>query len=160
MERPIENLSIIAAMTYGRIIGKDGKLPWHIPGEMKLFKDITKGKTLIMGRATYDSIGHPLDGRNTIVISRSMPKTEGLIIAGSLEEALEAASELGKPIFSAGGGSVYRQTLPLARQLYISYIKQDYDGDTFFPEFNKLDYSLEEYRDYPDFKFMRYLKRK
>lgn len=162
MQDTIDNLSLIVAMTHNRVIGKAGKIPWHIPGDLKLFRQHTEGNTVIMGRNTYQSIlealGHPLEKRDNIVVSSSLPDTEGIIVAKTLEDALEKAQELGKPIFSIGGASIYEQTLPLARQLYISYIKDDYEGDTFFPEFNIKDYILLEYQKYQDFEFYRYRK--
>jgi dihydrofolate reductase len=160
MSSTMDNLSIIVAMTYGRVIGKDGQIPWHIPEEFRHFREVTVGHTLIMGENTYKSIGHPLKRRNNIVVSPTMPPaTKGIIVARNLESALEMGKTIGEPIFSAGGASIYRQTLPLAKHLYVSYVKKDYEGDTFFPEFELDDYLVEEYKDYPEFTFMKYVKR-
>ncbi len=159
MRGTIDNLSIIVAMAKNRVIGQGGKIPWHIPEDFKHFRKTTEGNTIIMGENTYNSIGHPLKNRNNIVVSPAMPDTDGLIIARSLEEALDKAIALEKPIFSAGGASIYRQTLPLARQLYISYVKGDYEGDTFFPKFKPDDYVITFYMNYPDFELVRYLKK-
>jgi len=155
----IDQLSIIVAMTYDLVIGKNGKIPWHIRDDMRLFRQATLGKTVMMGRATYESIGHPLECRNNIVVSSTMPKTEGIIVARNLEDALDKAQYFCTPIYCIGGARLYEQTLPLARHLIVSYVKQPYEGDTFFPDFELEDYLVEEYKDYQDFDFMRYRKR-
>jgi dihydrofolate reductase len=159
MEGTMDSLSIIVAMTYNRVIGRRGKIPWHIPDEQKLFRHLTEGNTVLMGRKTYESIGQPLKNRNNIVVSSTLPAREGITVARSLEEALDKAQHFGKPIFSIGGAKLYEETLPLAGCLLISYIKQDYAGDTYFPEFEPRDYIIKDYRNYPNFEFMRYQKR-
>ena len=133
-------ISIIAAISENHVIGMDEKIPWKIPGEQKRFKDLTLGKTVIMGRKTYESIGRPLPGRNTIVISRSR-KFEGehCITAGSLTEALEKVSSEDE-VFIAGGGEIYREALPYAAKLYLTVVHEDFAGNIFFPRFNAADY--------------------
>jgi len=152
------NLSIIVGMTKRRVIGKGNSLPWHIPEDLKNFKEITTGKTVIMGRKTYDSIismlGKPLPNRNNIVISRSM---EGA--CRSIEEAVEKAKEYDVDAFVIGGATIYKQFLPIVDRMYISWIKKDYEGDVLFPEFSLENFEVEERRDFPDFEFVIY-KRK
>lgn len=129
-------LSIIAAIGDGGVIGREGALPWHIPEDLKRFKQLTMGHPIIMGRKTYESIGKPLPGRVNIVISRQ----EGYEAAGcevfrSLEEAL-AKYEPQNP-FVIGGAEIYRAALPLADRLHITEVKISTDGDVFFPDFDR-----------------------
>ena len=152
------DLSIIVAMTRNRVIGKDGKLPWDILDERRLFSRITRGNTVIMGRKTYESIGHPLKGRENIVVSRTLPETEGLLVARNLEDALAMASLSSRSIFSIGGEQIYSETLPLADSLLISYIKKDYEGDTYFPEFDPRDYQVNIFADFSEYEFYVYVK--
>jgi dihydrofolate reductase len=154
-------MTIIAAMTRDRVIGKDNAMPWHIPEEFKHFKKITTGHTLIMGRKTFESLGGPLPRRNTIVVSRSFSEeTEGIDVCRTLSEAVEKAKSYGKKIFIAGGAAIYRQALPLADKLYLSYIKKDYDGDTYFPEFEESEWEVTEEEDHPEFVFVVYERKK
>ncbi len=152
-------INIIAAMTKSRVIGKNNKLPWHIPEDLQNFKRITSGNTIIMGRKTYESIGRPLPNRNNIVISRDMPPTQGLEVCRSVQEALEKAKNYGKDIYIVGGSSIYEQTIPIADKMYLSYIKKDYDGDAFFPEFNEADWEIEKREQHEEFELVVY-KRK
>ena len=152
---------LIAAMTKDRIIGKNNAMPWHIRAESAHFFRTTVGQTLVMGRKTFESIGGgtPLPRRKTIVVSRSMAPREDIDICRSLEEALEKARVYGGKTFIAGGTEIYRQTLPLANALYLSYIKEDYDGDSYFPDFNESDWDITKTEDHPEFTFVAY-KRK
>ena len=157
-------MTIIAAMTKGHVIGKDEKLPWHIPEDMKLFKQFTTGNTVIMGRKTYESIGRPLPNRDNIVVSSSMLAGESavmcskdrLIVCSSLDAAVERASKNNNEIFFIGGATIYEQALPLADQMYISYVKKDYAGDVYFPKFSDEDWVVEERKDYAEFEWVRY----
>lgn len=149
-------MTIIAAMTKGHVIGKDGKLPWCIPEDMKLFRQFTTGNTVIMGRRTYESIGKPLKDRINIVVGSSMPRTDGLYVCRSLDNALDLAYAFKKDSFVIGGSGLYHAALPVADQMYISYIKQDYVGDTFFPRFSEEDWIVEERKDYAEFEWVRY----
>ncbi|MDR1021922.1 MAG: dihydrofolate reductase [Prevotellaceae bacterium] len=117
------------------VIGNANRLPWHIPEDLKRFKQLTSGHAVVMGRKTFESIGKPLPNRKNIVISRTMLAGEanGRIAVGSLEEALLAAQGSGE-IFVIGGDSIYRQAMPLAQRLYVTHVHVDAEGDTFFPE--------------------------
>ena len=148
----------IAGMTKNRVIGKEGRLPWDIPEELNNFRKLTVDSTVVMGRKTYDSIGHPLPKRNNIVISRSMEPVEGIDICSSIEEALEKAKSYGKEIFIIGGSGIYAAFMPYVDKLYISWIKADYEGDTLFPEFED-DWEAESREDRGSYEFVIY-KRK
>lgn len=149
---------IIVAMARSRVIGKDNKMPWHLPEDLKLFKKLTTGNTVIMGRRTYESIGKPLPNRNNIVISRSEIIISGALVCHSLEEALKKAEEYGKKIFFIGGAEIYRQALPLTDYLCISWLKQDYQGDAYFPEFDESQWEKLSETEYPDFINVLYKK--
>ena len=118
----------VAAMATNRVIGADGKIPWHLPEDLRWFKELTMGGTLLMGRVTYDSIGRPLPGRKTIILSRQ----DGLQVPGvgvirDLSK-LRGAETQGE-IFVVGGAEVYRVTLPFCRDLYLTEVHMDVDGD-------------------------------
>ncbi|MBJ6727818.1 dihydrofolate reductase [Geomesophilobacter sediminis] len=126
-------ISMIAAMSENRVIGSGGKLPWNIPADMARFKALTMGHVVVMGRKTFESIGHPLPGRTNIVLSRSKTAIEGCVVAGSLEEAINAADGE-EELFILGGANVFREALPLAHRIYLTIVHQNLDGDVFFPE--------------------------
>lgn len=135
-------VSAIVAMGRNRAIGKDNQLLWNIPAEFQYFKRTTYGKPIIMGRRTYESLGRPLPGRINIVISRNPESIEGDVFAvDTLDKALARATAIAKSdgvdeVFIIGGAQIYREGLPLTDRLYLTVIDQDYDGDTFFPEFD------------------------
>lgn len=144
-------ISIIVAMTPERVIGKDNALLWHLPADMKHFRQLTTGHCVIMGRKTFDSIGRPLPNRTNIVITRSQTwQHEGCIIANSLEEALIIAQkeEQNKEIFIIGGGNIYEQALPLADKIYLTIVETEIQGDTFFPEIDFITWSIINTQDY------------
>lgn len=128
-------LSIVVALSENNAIGKDNKLLWHLPADLKYFKKITSGHTVIMGRKTYESIGRPLPNRRNIIITNQKDfKPNGCETAHSLQEAVECCKKEDE-VFIIGGGNIYEQALPLCDYLYITkvftHIK---DADTFFPE--------------------------
>ena len=129
-------LSIIVAMANNNVIGKDNKLIWHIPEDLKRFKEITTGKILIMGRNTFESLGRVLPNRRHIVLCSTgnlTSKEESVeIIKGTYE--LEEYINSDEECFVIGGGIVYRILMPYANKLYITKINEDFEGDTFFPE--------------------------
>lgn len=146
-------LSAIAAMSQNRVIGKDNKLPWHLPEDLKYFKEKTKNKVLIMGRKTFESLGRPLPNRFHIVITRNQsydihdPMVE---VVSSLSHALELAHMLtakykekfGDEVFIVGGAEIYKQSLDLIQRLYLTVIEQDFVGDAYFPEFDEQKFKL------------------
>ena len=129
-------LSLIVAMDRGRLIGRDGDLPWRLPNDLKHFKQQTLGKTVLMGRRTWESLGRPLPQRENWVLTRDRDfRADGARVFHSLEDALEAhaAGEL----LVIGGAELYRQTLPLAQRLYLTEVDAELDGDTRFPAFDR-----------------------
>jgi dihydrofolate reductase len=144
---PRKPLALVAAMTPSRVIGRGGGIPWHLPEDMKHFRRVTKGHAVIMGRATYDSIGQPLPGRRTIVVSRK----PGLAIGGcevvdSLGRALELARERDEEPCVLGGAQIYAAALPLATRLVLTYLDDEHEGDTFFPEIDPDEWVEQERR--------------
>ena len=134
---PRSCLSIIVAMAKNRTIGIDNTLPWRIPADLQHFKRLTMGHHMIMGRKTFESIGKPLPGRTTVVVTRNRElKIEGCIVTNSLKEAIAACAG-DEAIFIVGGADIYTQALGFANTLYITEIQQDVDGDAHFPEFDK-----------------------
>ncbi|MBI1887929.1 MAG: dihydrofolate reductase [Nitrosomonadales bacterium] len=132
-----KSLSLIVAMAKNRTIGIDNTLPWRIPEDLKHFKRLTMGHHLIMGRKTYDSIGKPLPGRTTVVVSRDRNLIiEGCSVAHSLPEAIASCAS-DTQIFVVGGADVYAQALGLADMLLITEIQQEIAGDAWFPEFDR-----------------------
>lgn len=126
-------LTLIAAVARNGVIGASGTIPWKVPGELGHFKATTMGHPLIMGRATFDSIGKVLPGRRTIVLTRDRSWHHADVeVAASVPDALTLAGPVG-PIFVAGGGQVYAESMPLAQRLLISQIDAEPEGDTFFP---------------------------
>lgn len=130
-------VSLIAAASINGVIGMDEVIPWHIPGEQKRFKELTLGKSIIMGRKTYESIGKPLPQRKTVIISRTQQITEAnCITVKSLNEAYELLKDE-EEIFIAGGGEIYKEALPSADKLYLTVVEQEIEGNIYFPEFQK-----------------------
>ncbi|PKN16417.1 MAG: dihydrofolate reductase [Deltaproteobacteria bacterium HGW-Deltaproteobacteria-23] len=126
-------VSIIVAMSRNGIIGRDKAIPWNIPADMSRFRELTLGHTLIMGRKTFESIGRPLPGRRSIVVSRQADySAAGVLVAASLREALLLAGDRDE-VFICGGGEIYQQALPFAARIYLTLIDCEIDGDTGFP---------------------------
>lgn len=131
-----QKISIIVAMAKNRTIGVNNTLPWRCPEDLKHFKTLTMGHHMIMGRKTFDSIGKPLPGRTTVVVTRNHAlRIDGCVMAHSLQEAIAACAGDAE-IFIVGGAELYAQALPLADTLYLTEIQQDVAGDAHFPEFN------------------------
>lgn len=129
-------ISIIACVTRDRAIGKDNKLLFHLPEELKYFYKVTKRHPVIMGYNTYKSIGKPLKERHNIVISRDEEPISGYIVAKSLDDAIEKASKLQQDeIFIIGGAKIYNQAIEKADKLYITEVDATRDADTFFPDY-------------------------
>ena len=127
-------LNIIVAMSENRVIGRGGQLPWHLPDDLKRFKTLTMGHHLLMGRRTFDSIGRPLPGRTTIVLSRDATwRADGVLRAGTLDEAIGLAASDPQP-FIVGGGELYAQSLARVDRLYLTLVHSTMQGDAYFPE--------------------------
>ena len=130
-------LSILVAMARNRTIGINNTLPWRIPQDLKHFKALTLGHHIIMGRKTFDSIGKPLPGRTTVVVTRNPAlQITDCLMAHTLDEAIRHCAE-DTEIFIVGGAELYAQALPLMHTLYVTEIQQDMAGDAHFPEFDK-----------------------
>ncbi len=126
------HISLIVARSQNGVIGKDGKLPWHFPEELKFFKQITIGKPIIMGRHTWESIGRPLPGRRNVVVTRQPDyKADKAEVVHSLEDAVKLFTP-NDNVFIIGGANLYRQALPIVDTAWITEILQDFEGDTTF----------------------------
>lgn len=131
------NISLIAAMAHSRVIGINNNLPWHLPADMKWFKQNTLQKPIIMGHNTFESIGFALPQRQNIVISRHQrAPIDDIVFVRSIEEAINIAQPKDE-IMIIGGASLYEQTLSFANKLYLTHIDTEINGDTFFPDYHK-----------------------
>lgn len=133
-------ISLLVAIGKDRVMGKDNDLPWHLPEDLKWFKKVSMGHTIIMGRKTYESIGKPLPGRkNVIVTSDKSYEAEGCIITHSIDEAL---GQGGDEQIVIGGAKIFEQVLPRAGRIYLTYIDAEFDGDTYFPEMKEKEWEV------------------
>ncbi len=156
-------INIIAAMSNNRIIGNDNTLIWKISNDLKRFKDLTSGKTVIMGRKTYESIGRPLPNRRNIIITRDTSySANGCEIVNSIQDAIDISND--SDIFIIGGGEIYTQSLSLADKIYLTLVNESFEGDTSFPEIgdewlevNREDHQSDEKNQY-DYSFIDYEK--
>lgn len=152
-------LAIIAAIGKNRVIGRAGKLPWHISDDLKRFKRLTMGNTVLMGRKTFESLGKPLPGRrNVVVTSRTMP---GIETYASLDAALAALADQGR-VFVIGGAQIYAQVLEQADELYLTFVDGEYEGDVFFPPYEHLlgtTYELVREEQHPGYTFADYRRK-
>lgn len=123
-------------MAKNRVIGKDNQLIWHFPEDLKHFKRLTSGHHVVMGRKTFESVGRPLPNRTNIIVTRQANyKAEGCLIAHSLDEAIALVENDAQP-FIVGGAEIYKQALEIAKTIELTIIDGEYDGDSFFPEFD------------------------
>jgi len=151
-------LAIIAALDHRRAIGKDGKLPWHIPEDLKRFKRLTTGHALLMGRRTWESLGRPLPGRRNVVLSSS--PVPGIESYASIEESLRALASAER-VFVIGGGNVYAQLIDRADELYLTLVDRNVEADAFFPPYEHLLGTVfrEAARErHPEFEFVDYVR--
>jgi dihydrofolate reductase len=150
-------LIAIVAMSANRVIGREGKLPWYYPEDLKFFKRTTLGHPILMGRATFDSIGRPLPGRQNIVLSRTMAPREGVTVIRDVSELPQVCGEA-ETIFVIGGARVFEELLSQCDGLYLTYITKNYEGDVLLPPFEHL-FSLNEIREKTeDLEFRYYTK--
>ena len=130
-------VSIVAAVARNGVIGADGGLPWHLPDELRLFKETTLGHVLVMGRRTYESVGRPLPGRTTVVVTRRpdwSPGADEVLVVHGIDEALGRARAIDDEVFVVGGGELYEAALPHADRLLLTFVDQEPEGDTRFPD--------------------------
>lgn len=152
-------LALIVGIGPNNVIGKGNELPWNIPEDLNNFKEITKGNSVIMGLKTFESIGKPLPNRNNLVLNFDKLDIPGVTVCTSIPESIQKGKEFGKDTFCIGGVSIYKIFLPLVDKLYISWIKKEYEGDMFFPEFDLNEWEVESKQDFDEFEFVIY-KRK
>ena len=145
-------VSLIAALSENHVIGRAGDLPWRLSRDLKRFKRVTMGHHLLMGRKTFDSIGRPLPGRTSVVISRNreLALPEGVVRAGRFEEALAVARAAGdEEAFVIGGGQIYALALPYGDRLYLTRVLEEVEGDAFFPHVEFGQWQLAFAEDFP-----------
>ena len=132
-------LSLLLATDENNVIGKDNQLPWHLPNDLKYFKNLTWGMPILMGRKTFESIGKPLPGRKSIVITRNIDwQAEGVTVVHSISDAIELAkSEAVKEIFVIGGAEIFNSSLKDAQRIYLTRIHHQFEGDTFFQDLDQ-----------------------
>ena len=142
-------ISFIVAVSENNVIGKDNKLPWTLPTDMKYFKNITWAIPVIMGRKSFESLGKPLPGRKNIVITRNKDwKAEGTEVVHSIDQAIISATKLDvKEIFVIGGAEIFQSALPSADRIYLTRVHGKFDGDAFFPEIKQEEWKLVSNRD-------------
>ncbi len=159
-------ISLVAAAGNHNVIGGDNKLLWKMPTDMKFFRDLTSGHSVIMGRKTYQSFGKPLKNRRNIVITRDKDLTiEGCEVVNSLEEALKLV-EGETEVFIIGGANIYAQSMAVANKIYLTRIFGDFEGDAYFPEVYQKDWLQTKVSEYPadeknpyPFAFLEYIKK-
>ena len=140
-------LALIVAVAQNRVIGRDNKLPWYLPNDLKYFKQTTLGKPVIMGRKTYESIGKPLPGRTNIVITRQTDyQPEGVKVVSSVEDAIQVAENVclidgQEEAMVMGGAEIYGLTLPHCERLYLTEVHAEVEGDAWFPEYDKSEWA-------------------
>jgi dihydrofolate reductase len=152
-------IALVAAVAENNCIGKDGQLPWRIAEDMKHFKELTMGNTVLMGRKTWESIPEkfrPLPGRKNVVITRNAHYPLPPDVERFTDPRDAIASHLKENIFVIGGGEIYQQTLPLADTVYLTHVHQPVDGDTFFPSLDPSVWKAETRHDFDGFSFVTY----
>jgi dihydrofolate reductase len=144
-------LSQVVAAADNNAIGKDNRLLWCLPNDIKFFKNTTWGMPVIMGRKTFESLGKPLAGRTNIVITRQTDwKPEGAFVVHDIKEAMaKAAATDAKEAFIIGGGEIYKETLPVTQRIYITRVHTSLEADTFFPDINENEWQLLSHLDFP-----------
>jgi len=171
----MKHVKAIAAMSLNRVIGNGNKIPWYLPEDFKWFKQTTMGQVLVMGRKTFESIGRPLPGRETIVLTRGGWSHPAVTVVHDLDELLEWSTSpspgrlatfsssneergaLGdRTAFIAGGADIYRQALPYCSELLLTLVRREVEGDAFFPPFEHLFEFVEKIHETPEFDVLRY----
>lgn len=145
-----QHITIVVAIAQNHAIGKDNQLLWNLPRDLKHFKDITTGHTVIMGRKTYDSVGKPLPKRRNIIITRQNITIEGCEVVSSIEDALALCADE-EEVFVAGGAEIYRQSMHLVNRIYLTIVKKDFEADSFFPPIDEKEWKTVAREDFePD----------
>ena len=141
-------VSAVVAIAENHAIGKNNQLLWHLPNDLKHFRLITTGHTVIMGRKTYESVGKPLPNRRNIIITRQQIEIAGCEVVSSIEEAL-ALCAAEQEVFIVGGAEIYKLAMPLTDRIYLTIVHQSFDADAFFPEINKTEWTETQREDHP-----------
>ncbi|MEJ7832869.1 MAG: dihydrofolate reductase [Nocardioides sp.] len=154
-----KHVALVAAVADNGVIGAGGDIPWRIPDDFAHFKATTLGHTLVMGRATYDSIGRPLPGRTTIVLTRSPDwSADGVLVAASLADALALADDLPGDVMVVGGAAVYAEALPLADEQILTEVHLSPEGDTHYPTFDRAEWSEASRESFADRDVVRWVR--
>jgi dihydrofolate reductase len=153
----MKHFKAIAAMSLNRVIGKNNKIPWHLPEDLRFFKKMTTGQVVVMGRKTFESIGKPLPDRSTVVLTRRQASIANVETISDLNE-IDPNKEA-REVFICGGAQVYEQALPHCSDLYLTLVKREVEGDTFFPPFEDQFEFAALILDKPDFKITHYMRR-
>ena len=156
-QKRMKSFKAIAAMSENRVIGAGNKIPWHLPEDFKFFKRTTMGHVLVMGRKTFESIGKPLPGRETIVLSRSGFFHPQVITVDRLEAIHPESDE--RDYFICGGAEIYREALPLCSDLYLTHVKRTVEGDASFPAFEEMFEPVSVLQENDDFKIVHYRRK-
>ena len=162
MSEPGSGVTLVAAVAHNAVIGRDGGMPWHLPQDLRHFRLLTTGHPMVMGRKTFESIGRPLPGRTTIVVTRDASWSHtGVLTAGSVPDAiaLGARQPGGDEVMVVGGGEIYAQAMPLADTLEITRVDQEVEGDTTFPEIDARVWKLVAVDSDVGYAFQRYFRR-
>jgi dihydrofolate reductase len=136
-------ISFLVAMDQKRTIGKDNDLPWHLPADLKYFKQVTMGHPIVMGRKTHEAIGRVLPGRENIVLTREKSYTSpGCTVIHSIEDLLNIDKEKDEEVFVIGGAEIFKEVFTSADRLYITLIEDVFEGDTYFPDFDQSEWEV------------------
>jgi len=143
-------ISLVVAVSENNMIGKNNQLLWHLPNDLKFFKNTTWGGVVIMGRKTFESVNKPLPGRTNIVITKQPDwNAENVIVASSISDAIQKAKNLNfKEIFIIGGGEIYKESLSIAHKIYLTRVHTSIEGDTFFPALQSEEWKLMSNKDF------------
>jgi dihydrofolate reductase len=146
-----KSVVMVAAVAANRVIGRGGDIPWSLPEDLRHFRATTRGNTVLMGRRTYESIGHPLPYRTNVVVTRDPGwAAEGVFVVHSVEEGVERAAAFDGDVMVIGGGQVYADTMPLADRQVITEVHQSPAGDTYYPDFDRSQWRETRREPHPD----------
>ncbi len=153
-------LFIISAMSENRVIGTGDGLPWEIPDEYQHFLDSIDGQTVLYGRRSHEIFSGEMKAAQVVVLSRSTTEIDGAIVCDNFDEGLEVARGFGKTVFSCGGASVYEQSIPHADRMFLSTIKGDFEGETYFPAFDENEWEIAKQVDHGKWIFTDWKRRR
>jgi dihydrofolate reductase len=150
---------IIGAMTRSHVIGSGDGMPWDVPEEYEHFLKLVAGQTIVIGRRSYEIFGKSLTSAHNVVVSRSAASLPGALVVPTIDDALREAAAFGRTVFSAGGASIYAQTIARAEAMYLSYIEGDFSGDAYFPDFDEREWTVERREKHPRWEFVVYRRK-